>query len=162
MRKILLAFVIIGIAVQSGCGREKREDTERTSMLSELPFVYKMPVQQGNIVTTDMVAQLEPGMSRAQVRFLLGTPLLTDMFHSNRWDYTYTRRVGHQPMEKRPLTLFFDEDALVRIQGLPLRGAPPGSVGSASEELIVEVPDWEDNPGLFGRTLDAVGVNRER
>ncbi|HEX7155742.1 MAG TPA: outer membrane protein assembly factor BamE, partial [Burkholderiaceae bacterium] len=50
---------------------------------------YRPDVQQGNIITKDMVDQLRPGMTRDQVRFMLGTPLLTDMFHQDRWDYTY-------------------------------------------------------------------------
>jgi outer membrane protein assembly factor BamE len=163
MRNIAVTLIILTIAAQVGCARKERDDIYRNSMLSSLPFVYKMPVQQGNIVTRDMVDQLQPGMNKAQVRYLLGTPMLTDIFHSNRWDYTYTMRRGHQQMEKRPLTLFFQDDALIRIQGLPLKGEPPGDIEyPIEEELIVKVPDWEKKTGLFGRALDAVGVERER
>ncbi len=162
MRNLAVTLIILTIAAQVGCARKQRDDVYRESVLSDLPFVYKMPVQQGNIVTRDMVDQLQPGMTKAQVRYLLGTPMLTDIFHSNRWDYTYTIRLGHKPMEKRPLTLFFQEDALIRIQGLPLKGEPPGDIASPmEEELIVKVPDWEEKPGIVGRALDAVGIERE-
>ena len=56
-------------------------------------------------------------MSRNQVQLLLGSPLLTDPFHANRWDYVYTFEEGHGPMEERRLTLFFEGDVLKRIEG---------------------------------------------
>jgi hypothetical protein len=77
MRNIAVTLIILTIAAQVGCARKERDDIYRNSMLSSLPFVYKMPVQQGNIVTRDMVDQLQPGMNKAQVRYLLGTPMLT-------------------------------------------------------------------------------------
>jgi len=129
-------------------------------MLSDLPFVYKMPVQQGNIVTKEMLDQLELGMTSAQVRYLLGTPMLTDMFHANRWDYTYTMKRGNAPLEKRPLTLFFEDDALVRIQGFVPVDRGEGIPGEDNPEIIVKVPDWEARRGLFGRALDAVGLDK--
>lgn len=162
MRKIVILLIILTIAAQFGCARNNKPDEYHDdAMLSRLPFVYKMPVQQGNIVTKDMLDQLQLGMNRAQVRYLLGTPLLTDMFHSNRWDYTYTMQRGHQPMEKKPLTLFFEEDALVRIQGFVPPDPDQGIPGEDNPEIIVKVPDYEDRPGIIGRTLDAVGLDRD-
>ena len=99
MRKLLTLLVILALAATSGCARNKKDDEYRNSVLSELPFVYKMTVQQGNIITEEMVDQLQLGMNKSQVRYLLGTPLLADMFHTNRWDYTYTIRRGHSPMK---------------------------------------------------------------
>ena len=58
------------------------------------PYTYKIDVQQGNVLTQDMVAQLKPGQTREQVRFILGTPLLADIFHQQRWDYVYSYRNG--------------------------------------------------------------------
>ena len=55
---------------------------------------YKIDVQQGNVLTQEMVAQLKPGQTREQVRFILGTPLLTDIFHQQRWEYVYSYRKG--------------------------------------------------------------------
>ncbi len=163
MQKIVILLVITAIAAQFGCARNKQADdyTER-SMLSTLPFVYKMPVQQGNIVSKEMLDELQMGMTKAQVRFLLGTPLLTDMFRTDRWDYTYTIRRGHQPMEKKPLTLFFQDDELVRIQGFVPPDPDQGIPGEDRPEVVVKVPDWNEQRGLIGRALEAVGLEPQR
>jgi len=79
---------------------------------------YRMEIQQGNFVTQDMVARLQPGMSREQVRLILGTPLLTDIFHADRWDYVYWREpVGGGSREQRRLAVFFSGDKLARLDG---------------------------------------------
>lgn len=78
---------------------------------------YKIEIQQGNYVSQEMVSKLKPGMTRSQVRFVLGTPLLTDMFHASRWDYVYFLERGGKVLEERKLILFFDGDKLVRIEG---------------------------------------------
>lgn len=81
------------------------------------PGVYRINVEQGNIVTQEMVDQLKPGMSRRQVRYILGTPLVNDTFNQNRWDYTYVLRNGRKIIEQSTLTVFFEGDNLVRIEG---------------------------------------------
>jgi outer membrane protein assembly factor BamE len=81
------------------------------------PGVYKINVEQGNIVTQEMVDQLKPGMNRRQVRFVLGTPLIEDTFNQNRWDYLYVKRNGMKVLDESLLTVEFDGDALVRISG---------------------------------------------
>lgn len=86
--------------------------------------VYRMEIQQGNYVTQEMVSQLQPGMTRDQVRFVLGTPLLTDIFHENRWDYIYRRtRSGGREVDERRLSIFFENDKLVRVEGDVIAGA---------------------------------------
>lgn len=86
--------------------------------------VYRMEIQQGNYVTQEMVSQLQPGMTRDQVRFVLGTPLLTDIFHDNRWDYVYRRqRSNSREVEERRLSVFFENDKLVRLEGDVTGGA---------------------------------------
>jgi len=162
MRKIVILLIILTIAAQLGCARNKKPDPyKEASALSSLPFVYKMPVQQGNIVTKDMLDALEIGMTKAQVRFLLGTPLLTDMFHSDRWDYTYTMKRGHKPMEKKPLTLFFQDDALVRVQGFVPPDPDQGIPGEDQPQVVVKVPDYEERRGIIERTLGVVGLEPE-
>jgi outer membrane protein assembly factor BamE len=80
--------------------------------------VYRMEIQQGNYLTQEMVSQLQAGMTRDQVRFVLGTPLLTDIFHDNRWDYVYRRqRANSREVEERRLSVFFENDRLVRVEG---------------------------------------------
>lgn len=78
---------------------------------------YKIDIQQGNYVTQDMVAKLKPGMSRAQVRFVLGTPLVADVFHADRWDYVYLYQKAGQVTEHRRMTVIFRDDKLVRLEG---------------------------------------------
>lgn len=76
---------------------------------------YKIEVVQGNVITSEQVALIKPGMSRAQVRDVLGSPLLTDVFHANRWDYVFTiRRQGTEPQSRR-VVVRFDGDAFQRI-----------------------------------------------
>ena len=78
---------------------------------------HRIDVQQGNALDQESVAKLKPGLSRAQVRFLVGTPLLVDPFHNNRWDYVYTFHKAGKLVEQKRITLFFDNDTLVRMEG---------------------------------------------
>lgn len=78
---------------------------------------YRMDIQQGNFVSQEMVLQLRRGMTRDQVKFLLGTPLVTDIFHANRWDYVYFLERPGEPRRQRRLAVFFEDDKLVRVEG---------------------------------------------
>lgn len=78
---------------------------------------YKVEIQQGNFVSQEMVAQLKPGMSKEQVRFVLGTPLLTDIFHADRWDYVYWRETSQGKREQRRLAVYFSDGKLTRLDG---------------------------------------------
>jgi outer membrane protein assembly factor BamE len=77
---------------------------------------YRPDVQQGNVVTKEMVDQLRPGMSREQVRFLLGTPLLTSIFHQDRWDYVFRLARGSGEVQSRKLAVFFKDNRLDRFE----------------------------------------------
>ncbi len=114
-------------------------------------------MQQGNILTENMVDSLELGMNKRQVSFLLGTPMLTDFFHNNRWDYAYTIQRGHQPMENRFLTLYFQDDALARIEG---NIRPDAKRGESREpkEIVVSVPDYQERKGFLTRSLQTIGL----
>ncbi|MCH6581928.1 MAG: outer membrane protein assembly factor BamE [Gammaproteobacteria bacterium] len=79
--------------------------------------IYRPEVQQGNVVTQKMIDQLKIGMPRRQVRFILGTPLIEDPFHQDRWDYYYSRLSRNKGPERRILSVFFKGDALVEIRG---------------------------------------------
>ena len=89
------------------------------SCSSGLPSIkpYKMDIQQGNVVTSKMLLQLRPGMNRSQVRFIMGTPLIQDSFHKNRWDYFYQMRKGGKIIEQRRVILEFEDEALKRVRG---------------------------------------------
>lgn len=99
---------------------------------------YRVSVVQGNFVSREAVAQLKAGMSREQVRFLLGTPLLTDMFHANRWDYVFTYKQGNSVIvQQRHYTVYFADDKLVRFGGDDL----------PSEYELIEEIDGLRKPG---------------
>lgn len=78
---------------------------------------FKIDVRQGNYVSQDMVAQLKPGQTKDQVRFILGTPLIVDVFHADRWDYVYYFKPGRGELEQRKMTVFFQDNRLVRVAG---------------------------------------------
>jgi len=77
---------------------------------------YKMDIRQGNYVTPEMRDKLKIGMSRQQVRYVMGTPMVSDVFHGNRWDYVYRLEQRGEMVEKQHLTLYFDKDNLVRVE----------------------------------------------
>ncbi len=80
-------------------------------------FPYRADIQQGNWVTAEQVARLEQGMTREQVRYVLGTPTLKDIFHANRWDYPYYNKPGYGNADERRFTVWFENDQLVRWEG---------------------------------------------
>jgi outer membrane protein assembly factor BamE len=104
---------------------------------------YRIDIRQGNYIDDAMLAQLKPGMTREQVRFALGTPLVTDVFHSERWDYLYRFKRGNSgKTEQRSVSIFFVNDALDRIEGdtVPAEGAKAAEPAAR----VIEVPKAED------------------
>jgi outer membrane protein assembly factor BamE len=95
---------------------------------------YRIDIQQGNYVTQDMVAKLKPGMTKSQVRFALGTPLVVDVFHTDRWDYVYVLQKGGRVREHRRIIVLFEQDKLLRIEGdvaPSIRGAEADAAAAA-------------------------------
>jgi outer membrane protein assembly factor BamE len=84
---------------------------------AEFPGVHKIDIPQGNVVTQEMVNQLKPGMTRNQVRFVMGTPLITDTFSPDRWDYIYSMEKGGEARTQEGVSLYFSGDQLSRISG---------------------------------------------
>ncbi len=78
---------------------------------------YKLDIPQGNVLTQDMIDKLKPGMTQSQVRFILGTPLIVDPFHNDRWDYVYRLEKSGRLKESRRITVIFDQDRLKALQG---------------------------------------------
>jgi outer membrane protein assembly factor BamE len=107
-----------------------------TSLLSP----YRIDVRQGNYVTQDMVARLKPGMSRDQVRFALGTPLVADMFHANRWDYVYRFEPGRGEVQLRRLVVYFEDNKLVRAGGDVVAETEATAAAPVPAARVVEVP----------------------
>ncbi|WP_082928735.1 outer membrane protein assembly factor BamE, partial [Cupriavidus gilardii] len=103
---------------------------------------YRINIVQGNFVSREAAAQLREGMTRDQVQFLLGTPLLTDVFHANRWDYVFSFKRGNtQVVQQRRFTVFFDNDRLVRFGGDEL---------PSEYELIAEIDGMKRAPDAKG------------
>ena len=92
---------------------------------------YKLDVQQGNVVTSKMLLQLRPGMTKSQVRFIMGTPLIQDSFHGNRWDYVYQMREGGKLKEQRRVIMDFENELLKSVRGDVV---PSGSDKSKANE----------------------------
>lgn len=101
-------------------------------LFSRLP-VHRIDVRQGNFIDADMVAKLKPGMSRSQVRFVMGTPLLTDVFHPERWDYVYEDRRAGKLVTQRRVTLTFEGDRLSRIDDAALASEVPAAPAAVAE-----------------------------
>lgn len=148
---------------------------------------HKIEVQQGNYVTQEMVAKLKPGMTKSQVRFILGTPLITDAFHQSRWDYVYRLEKGGEVAEQRKLAVIFDGDKLLRLEGdvIPASAAPrdpsaapkpmdkveskPAAGGEtqlSAKRDTEKTEETKDKPkekepkekGFFGRMLEKIGL----
>jgi len=106
---------------------------------------YKIDIQQGNYVTQDMIAKLQPGMSRSQVRFALGTPLIIDPFRTDRWDYVYTLYKQGALVEQRTVTVIFRGDVLDRIEGDVAAGAnisqPQTKAAAPTAPAVTAVPE---------------------
>lgn len=104
-----------------------------TSFYIPLLTPYKMDIRQGNFVTPAMRANLKIGMTKPQVLYVLGTPLIQDIFHSNRWDYVYRFEHDRKLADKQNLTLYFEGDNLARIVDVsePVEAAPAKADGQA-------------------------------
>ncbi|WP_439107833.1 outer membrane protein assembly factor BamE [Congregibacter sp.] len=123
-RHILRALLLTAsLAALSACG------------FVGFPGVYKIDVEQGNLVTQEMIEQLQPGMSRRQVRFIMGSPLVEDTFQPDRWDYPYVIRNGADIIREAQVRIFFEGDSLVNITGDYLPDwANPNAAGDEAEE----------------------------
>ena len=86
---------------------------------------YRIEIQQGNYVAQEMVVQLKPGLTRDQVRYVMGTPLVSDIFHEERWDYVFVRqRANSRDVEYRHIAVFFEDGKLKRVDGDVVAAAP--------------------------------------
>ena len=105
-------IVFFGAAV-SACSSTSFSAREMVETLKP----YRATVVQGNFVSREQVQALQPGMSRQQVRDILGTPLVASVFHANRWDYVFTLKKQGEQVQARRLTVFFDGDQFSRAEG---------------------------------------------
>lgn len=110
-------------------------------VLENLPYVYKVDVNQGNVIDQSMIDQLRPNMTKRQVLFVMGSPMLVDFFHQNRWDYIYSAKKSGEDIEQKMVSIFFENDQVKGIQGNLKPSALP--VPKPSTDKVVEVPKRE-------------------
>ena len=124
------------------------------------PGVYKIDIQQGNVVTQDMIDQLRPGMTRSQVRFIMGNPLITDTFHANRWDYLYSIQPGGgERLQERVSLIFNSNDQLAGLAGdfMPGVSRDEAILGSPGSSVRQEsAPSREQPAPLPGSLLEQI------
>ena len=96
-----ILLTLLACLALSGCGR----------------LIYKIDVQQGNFVTEDVIARVKTGMTKAEVRQILGTPLIADIFHANRWDYYFSAEKNGRAGDRTLLSVFFENDRVVSVKG---------------------------------------------
>jgi len=120
--------------------------------------VYKLDINQGNYLTQDMVEKLRVGQTRTQVRQVLGTPLLTDAFHADRWDYVYQYTRTGKLQEQRGFTVYFVEDKLARWEGDELPASAAQLNRAAADRTLAPEPSADDQ-GYLGRLLDILKGN---
>lgn len=139
------------------------------SQVPRLVTEYRIDVQQGNVLTQEMVAQLKPGQTREQVRYILGTPLLADIFHARRWDYVYRLQAGRTgEVSERRLTVFFDDEGrLEKVAGDVAVAQVADLTGPVARTQVVDLgtlpADGRPLPpvnqrGFFGRWLEKIGL----
>lgn len=143
MRKLFFLFIALGSLALTAC----------STALEYLPGVYTLEIQQGNMVDQDMVDQLKPNMTKKQVLYIMGSPMLIDVFHQKRWDYLYAKQVDGEAREQKRISLYFDGDILTGIQG---DFRPDTQVAKKIKETTVDVPErdlektlWEKIVWLF-------------
>ena len=121
--------------------------TDQVTRLGGLIEPYRVEVVQGNVVTREQLAVLQKGMTRNQVREILGTPLITSLFHAQRWDYTFTiKRQGTQPLQRK-VSVFFENDRVSDIQAdeLPTEAEFTARIDSQLKGKV-KIPKLEASP----------------
>lgn len=135
MKKSFTSLItVIGLSL-SGCS------------MDNLPGVYSLDIQQGNIVNQEMIDQLRPNMTKRQVLYIMGSPMLVDIFHQKRWDYLYSEQPGGEPRVQKRVSLYFDGDTLIGVQGDFRPSSLPVAV--ESKESTVDIPPRNLDKTLF-------------
>ena len=146
--KAAQAALLLGIAALCGCS------TSPFNFAPNFSWTHRVDIQQGTVVTKDMADKLQIGMTREQVRFILGTPLIADVFHVNRWDYPYRFQPGRGEIQERKFTVFFESDRLARFDSDPLPTEEEFRKGQKGElPPLPEAPGkswWGRVKGIFG------------
>lgn len=154
----LFSLVLVGVLL-GGCASERMTlpvDVPAIPLpsLGDMPFVHKIDIQQGNVVTQDMIAQLQLGMDKKKVNFVMGSPVIQDTFHGDRWDYLYMSSIGGERARRRRITLYFNEGLLDRVEG-DITPATGRLIVDTRQDSTVEVPDAQ-KAGLIAKITDSI------
>ena len=144
-----MAFAVFNLLAIAGCSTAV-DETQRAWM-NKIFRPYVPDMVQGNFISSEQYAKLQVGMTREQVRQILGTPLLASYFHANRWDYVFEfKRAGQRVGKERHVTVFFDGDKVVKFEG----DALPTEV-----ELVAEIDDYAKNKRSFWDVITGSNKN---
>ena len=163
MKSLVLLVLAVLTGALSGCAVDKpltmpempeMPSLARVPSVADLPFIYKVDIQQGNVITQEMLAQLRIGMDKKKVNFVMGSPIIMDTFHGNRWDYLYTVQTKGGRPKRRRITLFFENELLARIEGNVVPAAGQIAVDTR-QDMTVEVPEVEKK-NVVKRLAEAV------
>jgi len=148
MHKLLIFVIGCASAALVACGS-----------IEHLPGIYRIDIQQGNIITQDMLGKLKPGMNKQQVSFVLGNPLLIDTFRPDRWYYIYSFRPGNGRREQRTIVVWFKDSKLSHVSG-DVNINPHLKPGreNAERTASVTVPPRHNTQGLFGGLMEMLGL----
>ena len=127
-----------------------------------LPSPYKIDVQQGNVINQESLNLLKPGIAKRKVRFIMGTPLIHDSFHQDRWDYAYSLETDGELQKTEHLTLYFQNDKLQKITGdmHPLPESERTLLQHQKETVVLVHPKIKEK-GWFMRFLDRIGLGED-
>ena len=134
------ALIVVACAVLGGCGTSMSRST-----INPVNWItpYKVDVIQGNFVSKEQVGQLRAGMSRDEVKAVMGTPLMTSLFHVDRWDYVFTmKRQGVEPQSFK-YTLFFKNNLLERFEGDEMPSEAEFITKLSNQRKLGKVPPLE-------------------
>ena len=129
MTKLVIALMLL--VPLAGCG-SWGQTIDKLNPIDRIK-PHRAELQQGNLVTQEMVARLKPGMTPSQVRFVMGTPLIVDPFRKDRWDYVYTMKRGGEVVEQRRVTVLFENDKLVGVEGDVVPDTPQQETAKPAE-----------------------------
>ena len=162
MHKVLIPVTALVVLTLTGCGSLRDVGDAIPNTLEKMSLMYRPNVQQGNVVTQEMMDKVQLGMDKRQVRYALGSPMLVDVFHQDRWDYVYTFGRGSTPKEITRVAMYFKDDQLVRIEG-KLQPRPAHERPEPKKEVLVSVPDHKaENRPFFERALDTIGLGQDK
>jgi len=146
MSKLSIFYLLI-LLILTGCSAEGTR---------KLPGVYRIDIQQGNVIDQEMLDKLRPGMVKDQVHFIMGTPTIVDPFRVDRWEYIYTFSRGGDRRLQRHITIFFKENKLAYLEGGVVRGIRKPPEEYRKERKTVDVPSRRKKKGFMSRLVNVL------